>query len=408
MMLVLGVNAQPISEQEALQKARQFLQGKNIVSPSQGQIRRATKAHPYQHLYLFNVENNGGFVIVAGDSRAREILGYGEEGNLDYSQMPDNMKWWLSYYDESIANIPDDMPANQTPALHRASKSDVAPMMKYSWHQNSPYNYYCPQNCCTGCVPLALAQMLAYYGYPSTLPSISGYTDGNGHYLESLSSCSINYTNMTVNDAALLARYAGQAVRVNYGQTNSSASGASIPSALVYQFGYGQGVQNVYRDAYNSSDWDDILYRELSNGRPFILSGQASNDINNGHTFICHGYSQGYYAVNWGWGGNYNGYFAMSAMIGNGVDYSYDMMACIGITPSGGSAMTTGLFSLLRQQSVLQKLHVAVLQQRELRLEGEKLTDAVWSVCVRVGHQQARQYLGSAVYLPIRHLRSDL
>jgi len=34
MMLVLGVSAQPISEQEALQKAQQFLQGKNIVSPS--------------------------------------------------------------------------------------------------------------------------------------------------------------------------------------------------------------------------------------------------------------------------------------------------------------------------------------------------------------------------------------
>ena len=59
MMLALGVSAQPISEQEALQKAQQFLQGKNIVSPvSQGQLRRATTAHPYQHLYMFNVENN--------------------------------------------------------------------------------------------------------------------------------------------------------------------------------------------------------------------------------------------------------------------------------------------------------------------------------------------------------------
>ena len=92
MMLVLGASAQPISEQEALQKAQQFLQGKNIVSPvSQGQLRRATTAHPYQHLYMFNVENNGGFVIVSGDSRAREILAYSEEGNLDYSQMPASM-----------------------------------------------------------------------------------------------------------------------------------------------------------------------------------------------------------------------------------------------------------------------------------------------------------------------------
>ena len=59
MMLALGVSAQPISEQEALQKAQQFLQGKNIVCP-QGHLRRAAKAHPYKHLYLFNAENNGG------------------------------------------------------------------------------------------------------------------------------------------------------------------------------------------------------------------------------------------------------------------------------------------------------------------------------------------------------------
>ena len=73
LVLVIGTNAQPISEQEALQKAQQFLQGKNIVS-SQGHLRRAAKAHPYKHLYLFNAEDNGGFVIVSGDSRARDII----------------------------------------------------------------------------------------------------------------------------------------------------------------------------------------------------------------------------------------------------------------------------------------------------------------------------------------------
>lgn len=72
MLFVLGVSAQPISEQEALQKAQRFLKGKNFVtSGSQRQLRRAARVNPYQHLYLFNVENNGGFVIVSGDSRAR-------------------------------------------------------------------------------------------------------------------------------------------------------------------------------------------------------------------------------------------------------------------------------------------------------------------------------------------------
>ena len=141
LVLVIGTNAQPISEQEALQKAQQFLQGKNIVS-SQGHLRRAAKAHPYKHLYLFNAEDNGGFVIVSGDSRARDILAYSEEGSLDYDEMPDNMKWWLGLYDESIANIPADYEPVKETDLRRASKADVAPMMNYSWKQKSPFNYY--------------------------------------------------------------------------------------------------------------------------------------------------------------------------------------------------------------------------------------------------------------------------
>lgn len=351
MMLVLGAYAQPISEQEALQKAQQFLQGKNIVSP-QGHLRRAAKAHPYKHLYLFNAEDNGGFVIVSGDSRAREILAYSEEGSLDYGEMPDNMKWWLGLYDETIANIPADSAPIEETSQRRASKADVSPMMSYSWSQNYPYNYYCPQNCIAGCVPVAMAQILAFWGYPSTLPAMSGYSDQNGHYLEALSSRSINYSNMTADDAAWLVRYAGQAVKASYGQTSTGAPSTVIPSTFVNVFGFGGNPLNIYRNAYNSSDWDDLLYNELSKGRPFILNGQVGNDPNNGHSFICHGYSQGYYAVNWGWGGKDNGYFAMEAMIGNGLDYSSELVACVNLSPTGGNISSGAPFSLTKMEAV--------------------------------------------------------
>jgi len=114
LFFVTGLSAQPISEQDALQKAQDFLRGKSIVTSSKASsLRRSASANPYKHLYLFNVEDNDGFVIVAGDSRAREILAYSEKGHLDYSQMPDNLKWWLGLYDEAIAAIPEDMPAPQ-------------------------------------------------------------------------------------------------------------------------------------------------------------------------------------------------------------------------------------------------------------------------------------------------------
>ena len=118
-LLVLSVSAQPVSEQEALQKARNFLKGKNFVNNAQ--LTRSVTANPYKHLYIFNAEDNGGFVIVSGDSRAREILAYSEEGHIDFDQMPDNMKWWIGLYDKSIASISAaDMPTAQASAPRRS------------------------------------------------------------------------------------------------------------------------------------------------------------------------------------------------------------------------------------------------------------------------------------------------
>ena len=51
--------------------------------------------------YLFNDEANGRFVIVSGDERQTDILGYSDEGYLDLNDMPDN--------------LPDDMPFGYPP-----------------------------------------------------------------------------------------------------------------------------------------------------------------------------------------------------------------------------------------------------------------------------------------------------
>ena len=346
-LFALGLSAQPISEQEALRKAQRFLQGKNIVSPAKAHsLSRDMNGTPYKHLYLFNVEDNGGFVIVAGDSRAREILGYSDQGHLDYSQMPENMKWWLSQYDEAIASIPADAPPAETRV--DASKTDVMPMMSFSWHQSYPYNYYCPQGCLAGCGPLAMAQLMAFHKYPNNLPALEAYTDKNGNQLDALQANYIDYDNMSSTDAAILVRYCGQGIQASYSPQYTSSDATTIPSALVRKFGFDEGACSAYRTAYNCQEWDDLLYKELSEGRPFILAGQVGDDQHNGHIFICHGYSQGYYAVNWGWGGELNGWYAMDAMATANGDFSSDQMAVIGIRPNAGGTHDYPSFSMSR------------------------------------------------------------
>ena len=346
-LFALGLSAKPISEQEAFEKAQHFLQGKSIVSPVKARsLSRGMNEAPYKHLYLFNVEDNGGFVIVAGDSRAREILGYSDQGHLDYSRMPENMKWWLSQYDEAIASIPADITVAQTRA--EANKTDVAPMMSFSWNQTYPYNSYCPQGCLAGCGPLAMAQMMAFHKFPSNLPAVEAYTDKNGINMDALPANYIDYDNMSSTDAAILVRYCGQALKANYSPQYTGSDPTTIPNVLVRKFGFDEGACNVYRSAYNSQEWDDLLYKELSEGRPFILAGQVSNDQNNGHGFICHGYSQGYYAVNWGWGGELNGWYAMDAMNTANGDFSSEQMAVIGIRPNAGGTHDYPSFSMSR------------------------------------------------------------
>ena len=76
--------AQQISEQAALEKARAFFQ--QSITASGQTIRRAPRKAPRlkaavtgSEYYIFNDEANQDFVIISGDERTPDILGYSDE-----------------------------------------------------------------------------------------------------------------------------------------------------------------------------------------------------------------------------------------------------------------------------------------------------------------------------------------
>ena len=86
-MLALScvVLAAPVGRQQARQKAVAFLKQQNFVAQisEKAPIRAKSAAvtvdqSPY---YIFNLDGNKGFIIVSGDDRAEEILGYADEGS---------------------------------------------------------------------------------------------------------------------------------------------------------------------------------------------------------------------------------------------------------------------------------------------------------------------------------------
>ena len=63
------------------------------------------------------------------------------------------------------------------------------------------------------------------------------------------------------------------------------------------------------REWFDLISWENMIYSDLKAGHPVYYDGV--NGSNTGaHAFVVDGYSSdGFFHLNWGWGGMSNGYF---------------------------------------------------------------------------------------------------
>ena len=89
LLVSMTLTAGNVTEQEALRKAQQFMQGRSF---QQKNLRRAATANTFAQdaFYVFNADGNQGFVIVSADDRTEAILGYSDTGSLDLNRLPAN------------------------------------------------------------------------------------------------------------------------------------------------------------------------------------------------------------------------------------------------------------------------------------------------------------------------------
>ena len=81
-MSTMFVEAGPVSERTARASAEAFLasRGKQVESLIMAPARRGMETETTAPYYAFNVENDGGFVVVSGDDNLDPILGYADQG----------------------------------------------------------------------------------------------------------------------------------------------------------------------------------------------------------------------------------------------------------------------------------------------------------------------------------------
>ena len=135
--------------------------------------------------------------------------------------------------------------------------------------------------------------------------------------------------------------YCGYAARMGYGLNGSGTNTRAMAQGMIDYFDYDPYTfRYVARSDFSISDWDEIIYNELSEARPVLYRGSGTKS--GGHAFICDGYDgNGLYHFNWGWGGNHDGYYTLHATNPYLGDVGSDgfingQSACIGLQPNTG------------------------------------------------------------------------
>ena len=329
--------AAQVSENAARSIAAQFMQqhGMGTIAPSaplmapkQGDAEATPAATPAY--YVFNAQPGRGFVIVSGDSRTEQVLGYSDKGSFDLNHVPEGVQCWLNQYAAEIDMLDKGVVQTSAKSAPKAGITPVTPFIKTHWGQENPYNLECPKldgkYCKTGSLATALAQVMYYAKYkPDDYfhSTLSGYTTST-HNIQVESYMKMvywddvltNYTTQLDNPyntqniaVARLMRYCAMATRTDFDTTYSAATPYIEPlENLLY---FPKAARMVYRTDYNKAEWENFILMELNNKRPVIYT--ARDYTGRTESFLCDGHDgNGFYHFNWGLAGECDGYYRLT------------------------------------------------------------------------------------------------
>lgn len=334
--VLLSLYAEPINRERAKEIARTFVQQKNrsISSANETKYHELETSGKDTLLYLFEIENNKGYVIVSGDSRTNLILAYSFSSSLgDINNLHPGFIEIINGYKAYIKEVQQQPSDLRSAEVLRADVPTIVkgPLLKTVWGQTYPYNTFCPANsllgtgktgnAVTGCTATAMAQIMKYWSYPEKGTGSNSYTPASN---PAYGVQSVNFENEyydwdkmpddpTLNEladeAAKLMYHCGVSINMNYTPGESSGSIDNAADALKNYFGYSSSKRYT-KNQVGDQEWIDLLKAELDANRPVLYNGW--NQQNTGHAFVCDGYdSENRFHINYGWFGSSDGFFTL-------------------------------------------------------------------------------------------------
>jgi Peptidase C10 family len=316
----------------------------------------------------------GGDSIISADDRLTPVLAFVESGPgiSKSADLPGGLLLWMKSTKDQIQNIRKAKLTKKTKKGGRATSwlvGEKAPLLRTRWRQAGgrfdanagwpSYNQQIPYNCpgtdpnyqnghaLVGCVGVAVAQVVRYWGMQNPwfttnyqynwsnawngMPVDSYHTDATWEWTNGGGNLDGHHA---TDEVARLMADAAREVHTNYGCDGSSAVGTTrVVTAFRQHFGYSSAS---YSSTYRPHD----VVANLNMNWPVILGGYTSNFMwwgtGSGHSWVCDGYrafqDEGteycyydeynsyqcytpvYYRLelhmNWGWGGQHNGWFS--------------------------------------------------------------------------------------------------
>lgn len=304
---ILIANAEPITKARALSIATKYINNPKLSNDTPKT--RSSQANEQPAYYIFTNPNDKKFVIISGESKLNEVVGYGDKMTENPNDQPPYFKLFLKEYERVVKEVRSKATAT-TP--QRPIKRKVEPLLTCKWSQYDPFNKYTPlsngQHTPTGCVATATAQVMFYNKWPKNRPQ--DYIASTGDDAKKSATYWWDEMKNTTNEmrtehsrqaVGVLMYDIGKAVHMRYYIKGSDSNLQRACNALRDKFDY--TVRYLDKNFLPANEFINEVMQEISDGYPVLVVGGP-------HAFVYDGYDeQGLIHTNWGWGGENDGYF---------------------------------------------------------------------------------------------------
>ena len=304
---ILLANAEPITKARALSIATKYINNPKLSNDTPKT--RSSQANEQPAYYIFTNPNDKKFVIISGESKLNELVGYGDKMTENPNDQPPYFKLFLKEYERVVKEV---RAKATTTTPQRPIKRKVEPLLTCKWSQYDPFNKYTPlsngQHTPTGCVATATAQVMFYNKWPKNRPQ--DYIASTGDDAKKSATYWWDEMKNTTNEmrteqsrqaVGVLMYDIGKAVHMRYYIKGSDSNLQRACNALRDKFDY--TVRYLDKNFLPANDFLNEVMQEISDGYPVLVVGGP-------HAFVYDGYDeQGLIHTNWGWGGENDGYF---------------------------------------------------------------------------------------------------